>query len=113
MKTIKTKQELEQWIIDANNVGYSVPCVINGGGFTLINDWQHSIELTGVPLSEDDDYDDELEYLKPGEEFEDFRYFLSAEEYDGMVFVRVPHNTGYNQENFDLQFGIYEIFEIE
>lgn len=113
MKYPKTKQELEQWIIDANNVGYTIPCVINGGGFTWINDWEDGIERTGVSLSEDDDYDDDLEYLKPGEEFADFRSCMSEEEYEGMVFVRVPHNTGYNQENFDYQFGIYEILEIE
>lgn len=113
MKTIKTKQELEQWIIAANNVGYAVPCVINGGGFSWVNDWEDGIEQTGVSLTEDEDYADELEYLKPGEEFEDFRDYMTEEEYEGMVFVRVRHNTGYNQENFDYQFGIYEISEIE
>ena len=38
----------------------------------------------------------------------EFKRLLSAEEYADMTFVRVNHNTGYNQENFDYQFGIYE-----
>ena len=113
MKYPQTKQDLEQWIIAANNVNYSVPCVINGGGFSWINDWQHSIEQTGKSLSEDDNYDDELEYLEPGEEYADFRACMSDEELDGMVFVQVNNWNDYNEENMDLQFGIYEIFEIK
>ncbi len=113
MRHPKTKRELERWIIDANNAGYAVPCVINGGGFSWVSDWEDGIEQTGVSLSEDDDYNDVLEYIEPGKEFEDFRDCMTDEEYEGMVFVRVPHNTGYNQENFDYQFGIYEISEIE
>lgn len=112
MRTIKTKQELEKWIIDANNAGYSVPCVLNGGGFTWVNDWADGIEQTGNSLSKDDSYEENLEYLKPGEEYADFRKCMEDEELEGMRFVRVRHCTPYNEENFDYQFGIYDIIEI-
>ena len=109
MKYLKTKQDLEKWIISANNLGYSVPCVIQGGGFSWINDWEDGIEQTGLSLSEDDNYADELVYLKHGDEFEDFSAYMDDDEYESMVFVRVRHKTGYNQENIDYQFGIYDI----
>ncbi len=99
MTTIKTKQELEKWIKEVNNDGYSVPSVLNGGGFSWINDWEEG-KL--------DDYFDEIQVLQHGEEFPDFKFFLSDEEYNEMTFVRVAHKTGYNEENFDYQFGIYE-----
>ena len=113
MRKIETKQDLEKWIIEANNVGYAIPCVLNGGGFSWINDWEDGIEQTGKSLSDDEDYEDVLEYLKPGEEYTDFRDCMTKEELEGVVFVMVKHRTGYNQENFDYQFGIYEIIEIE
>lgn len=113
MKKLETKSELEKWIIAANNVGYSVPCVINGGGFSWIKDWEKSVEITGLSLTDDSDYDDDLEYLDHGEEFVDFKQILSPEEYESMIFVRVNHYGGYSKENMDLQFGIYEIDEIE
>lgn len=109
MKELKTKQDLEKWIISANNLGYVVPCVINGGGFSWISNWEDSIERAGLSLSEDDRYEDELVYLKHGEEFEDFSAFMDDDEYDSMTFVLVSHKTGYNQENIDYQFGIYDI----
>ena len=108
MKTIKTKQDLEQWIIEANNAGYTVPCVNIGAGFSWVSNWEEGCERTGGTLAEDEDYFDEVEYLEKGEEHPEFKRLLSAEEYADMTFVRVNHNTGYNQENFDYQFGIYE-----
>lgn len=113
MKKLETKADLEKWIIAANNAGYSVPCVINGGGFSWIKDWEKSVETTGLSLTDDPDYDDDLDYLEPGEEFADFKQCMEPEEYENMIFVRLNHDTGYNQENQDIEFGIYEIFEIE
>lgn len=106
MRQIKTKQELDKWIIDATNAGYRVPCAQNGGGFNWINSWDSW-------LTDEEDYEEEVEVLSPGEELADFRAYMSDEEMEGMKFVRVRHNNGYNEENFDLQFGIYEILEID
>jgi len=105
---IRTKQELEKWIIAANNAGYSVPCYIRGGGFSWVNDWEAGIEITDKPLSTDEDYEDELDNITDGDEIEIFKEYMTEDELDGVSFVRVNHRTGYNEENFDYFFGIYD-----
>lgn len=99
-----TKKELTEWIENENNQGNAVPCVINGGGFGYI-----TYDLTGwcSEFAHDDEYADEVEPIAKGEEYEDFRECLDADEYNAMQFVRVRHRNGYNEENFDYQFGIW------
>lgn len=102
----KTKLELVEWIQDCQAAGYDVPCVVNGGWFTWID-----FDCDMSELANDDEYGNELEYLQPGEEDKEFRQSmsdLSDEKYNEITFVRLPHLTGYNQENFDYQFGLYE-----
>lgn len=106
---ITTKQELENWIIKANNAGNSVPCYQRGGGFTWITDWETSIEISGNSFSTDDDFEDKLDYVSEGEEINFIKSYMTADELEGVTFIRVNHRNGYNQENMDYYFGIYDI----
>lgn len=99
------KQELLDWIKSEQEMGNSIPVVVNGGGFSWLS---HGDKLE-LP---DDEYYDDIQVLKRGDEFADFAANLSKVEYDDMTFVCVKHKTGYNQENMDIQVGTYD-FEQE
>ena len=107
MKTqIKTKEDFFKWAIEAVNWGNSVPYSIRGGGFGYISDEE---ELKA--LRDDEEYLDYIEYVSDDDEDVDFlmKSWLSTDEQEGMKYIRLPHNTGYNQENFDMFFGCYEL----
>ena len=97
------KQDIFNWIETEQAWGNSVPVVINGGGFSYISPDDE------VSFVNDDDYADEIEVIRKGEEFADFKSCLSDEEYESMTFVRIKHNTGYNEENQDIQVGVWEL----
>lgn len=56
-----------------------------------------------------DDYYDDVEIVKDGEEYSDFRDFLSDDEYKSMKFIRVNHMAGYNEENHDYMVGTWDL----
>lgn len=105
MKTQKmTKAELTEWL-KSLIPGNGVYVVINGGGISLIED--DSIECL-IESINSEDYADEIEVLKKGQEYEDFVETMSSEEYADATFVRVQHYTPYNSENMDIQIAYYE-----
>lgn len=101
-ETTMEKQRIFNKIMCETNMGNSIPSVINGGGFSWVcNDAEDFIKgISG------EDYADPM-LLKKGEEFADFKDFLSGEEYEEMTFYVFKHRNGYNQENNDVQVGIY------
>lgn len=110
MKTISLIA-LKEWIKVITTVYLcSVPIVVNGGGFTWItpNDLQTD-EDKYLDALFGEDYDDEVEVLSGGEEYEDFADFLSDDVYKDMTFVRIHHNNSYNQENMDIQLGVWDL----
>lgn len=101
-ETTMEKQRIFNKIMCETNMGNSIPSVINGGGFSWVcNDAEDFIKgISG------EDYADPM-LLEKGEEFADFKDFLSGEEYEEMTFYVFKHRNGYNQENNDVQVGIY------
>ena len=95
------KQELLDWIKSEQKMGSYIPVVVNGGGFSYLSP-DDELELS------DDEYEDDIQVLKKGDEFSDFYHILSDDEYVAMTFVCIKHKTGYNQENMDIQVGTWD-----
>ena len=109
MKT--TLNEVKNWMRRMNiEEGCSIPMVINGGGFSWITP-SDDIDIildgdnTTAPMF--DDYSEEVTVLAKGEEFADFKSCM-GEEYDDMTFILIHHNNGYNEENCDIQIGVWD-----
>lgn len=125
MKT--TLNEVKNWmrrmIIEE---GCSIPVVINGAGFSWITPsddidvilegdkaMKHFSE-DGIEYDEEvyfstpmfDNYSDDVTILASGEEYDDFKSCM-GEEYDDMTFILVHHNNGFNEENQDIQIGVW------
>lgn len=97
------KDEVFRWMCSRQDAGESIPVVINGGGFQLLD------PDTTIPFDRDDDYEDEVEILEKGSEYGDFRDLLPSSEYEGMEFVRIRHRTKYGQENMDIEIGTWDL----
>lgn len=95
------KQELLDWIKSEQEMGSYIPVVVNGGGFSYLSP-DDELELS------DDEYEDDIQVLKKGDEFSDFVGYLSDDEYVAMTFVCIKHKTGYNEENMDIQVGTWD-----
>lgn len=101
--------------------------VVNGGGFSWFSpsddvdtildgkkemkhfkedgvEWDEEIYLS-LPMF--DGYSEDVTILSKGEEFGDFKDCM-GEEYEDMTFIRIKHNTGYNEENQDIQIGVWD-----
>ena len=126
MKT--TLNELKNWIRRVIlEEGCSIPMVVNGGGFSWFSpsddvdtildgkkemkhfkedgvEWDEEIYLS-LPMF--DGYSEDVTILSKGEEFGDFKDCM-GEEYEDMTFIRIKHNTGYNEENQDIQIGVWD-----
>ena len=59
------KQELLDWIKSEQKMGSYIPVVVNGGGFSYLSP-DDELELS------DDEYEDDIQVLKKGDEFSDF-----------------------------------------
>ena len=97
-----TLNELKNWMIRMNNEGCSIPIVINGGGFSWITP-SDNIDI----ILDGENYADDVTVLSKGEEFADFKSCM-REEYDDMTFILIRHNNGYNEENCDIQIGVWD-----
>lgn len=90
--------------------GNSIPMVIRGGGAGWL-----SSEEDVVNALNDDDYFDEIVFVSPDEDEDvyewamaNFRTFLTEDELKEMAIVCMEHDTGYNQENFDIFFCVWD-----
>lgn len=101
-----TKKDLQKWMLKQTAENNSIPMVIRGGGAGWL-----SSEEDVVNVLNDDDYLDDV-VTPDGEDHEwamaIFRTFLTEEELKEMEIVCVPHDTGYNQENFDMYFCVWD-----
>lgn len=95
-----TKNEFCEWLKAVAEYGCGVWAVCNGGGLAYIG----TDDIGGLIASLDDEYSDSIERIEKGDEFEDFKDCMPQDQYEGTeCFYRIPHLTGYNQENHDYQ----------
>lgn len=106
MKRTMTKAELTAWLKETNNQGNSVYWVCNGGG--IVYGYGEIIDNL-IDVINSESYDDVIEVLGAGEEYDDFAATMSQDEYNDATFVRVSHNTPYNSENIDIQIAYYDL----
>lgn len=101
-----TKKDLQKWMLKQIIENNSIPMVTRGGGVGWL-----SSEEDVVNVLNDDDYLDEVD-APDDEDYEwamaNFRTFLTEEELNEMKIVCMSHDTGYNQENFDMFFCIWD-----
>lgn len=101
-----TKKELLSWIESQQNQGYSVPMLIRGGGQGYISPDDNAKEIIF-----DEDYLDIETITEEDEDFdwikERFESILGSEEMSEMTILRLNHDTGWNEENFDLMLCVW------
>lgn len=93
------------WMREQQKQGNSIPVVVNGGGFSWITP-DDDVDSLILP---DEDYASKIEYIEKGEEYGDFKQVLDDIDYEGMNFVCIKHENGYNEENFDIQVGVWDL----
>lgn len=103
-----TKKELKSWIESQQIQGNSVPWVICGGGSGWIEPSEDITEYFGedyleevVPVVKRFYDEEEREYIKSCFKF-------VGEELAEMEIFCVQHDTGWNQENFDMYVCVWE-----
>lgn len=102
-----TKNEIKNWLKSVAEEGCGVWALCNGGGLAFVR----PDDIDGLINDlEDDQYSNSIERIEKGTEYEDFKDCMPADEYDGTeCFYRIPHLTGYNQENHDYQIQYWTI----
>ena len=103
-----TKNEISEWLKAVAEEGCGVWALCNGGGLSFIR----PDDIGGLidALDDDDEYSDSIERIEKGQEYEDFKDCMPADEYEGTeCFYCIPHMTGYNQENHDYQIQYWDL----
>lgn len=106
-----TKKELLSWIESQQNQGNSIPMFTRGGGLNWIRPDDNAKEILYgedyldevIFVDEEYKHNDEIEWIE-----ERFTSLVGKEEFAEMTVVCVPHDTGWNQENFDMLFCIWD-----
>jgi len=109
MKEVMTKKEVCEWMKEQTDSGNNIPVVMNGGGFSWVNNDIIDYFVDDIMT---DEYLDEVYELTPDEVFEDFEDFDVKTSKDAKnpvdKFLLIKHNTGYNCENFSIQLGFWQ-----
>lgn len=99
---MRTITDVENWINKQFKEGYAVPVIINGGEFA----WMQPT-MFGFTLQDKENYNDEIDILKEGEEFPRFRQCMTDDELDGVTFIAIRHKS--QGENHDIEIGVWDV----
>lgn len=103
-----TKKELKEWVEYQQSQNNYVPMFVRGGGSGWIEPSDNTEEIFG------EDYFEEvvtLEERLSDEEERDWvksRFTFVGEELVDMKVLCLRHNTGWNQENFDIYLCVWD-----
>lgn len=106
MKTIKTKEQLQEAIANA----YGVLYIVNGndmldGDFEEYFDWDDYLDEIVRVTKKNIEESDRLPYR-----VHRFKEYLNKDEWKHTKFYLLEHNTPYNEENQDVVFAITSHF---
>lgn len=103
MKKITTemtgKDEFCEWLKAVAEEGCGVWALCNGGGLSFIR----PDDIGGLIANLYDDFSDDIERIEKGDEYEDFKDCMPADEYEGTECFFCFSYIGYDQANHDYQ----------